>query len=300
MELKQLNYFITVTEEGSLLRAAKRLNISQPALSIALKHLEEEIGTPLFYSFGRKRELTDTGARLLEDGRELMIAYQRTLDRAKHTKVDMWGTVRLGLPPLFGACFFSSLIPTFMKKYPNIRLRIIEECAMQAEEMVANDQLDIALTLNSNRLSGFNCAHFTTQRNMALLYKDHPLAKRNELTVADLRNEEFAMFNENFILHHMFLETCKAAGFFPHFSILTSQWDFMVEMVAQQQGVALLPKPVYAIAANKNIVPIPLTDSMKKWDIVVIWDKKRYFSRPCELFLEHIQRHLPPDDPEVL
>lgn len=296
MELKQLNYFITVAEEGSFLRAAKRLNISQPALSIAIKNLEEEIGAPLFYSFGRKRELTDDGQNLLEDARELMQVYQRTLDNVKLGNQNMRGTIRLGLPPLFGACFFGNLIPTFMKRYPNIKIKIVEECAIRAEEMVQNDMLDIALTLRSERIHNFESCHFTTQRNLALLHKDHPLSSRETLTVSDLRDESFATFNESFILHQNLLTACRVAGFFPKFSLLTSQWDFMVEMVAQQQGVAFLPKPIYELSAKKSIVAIPLVDSLKYWDIMVIWNKNRYFSKPCSIFLEHIRDHLPEDD----
>lgn len=84
MEIKQLTYFIVLAEEGNYLRAAHRLGISQPALSIAIKKLEEELGTQLFFSFGRQRELTNTGLRLLENPRNLVSLYQQAIDDVSH------------------------------------------------------------------------------------------------------------------------------------------------------------------------------------------------------------------------
>ena len=113
MDIKQISYFMAVAQEGSFSRAAEKINVSQPTLSIAVKKLEEELGAPLFYTFDRRQRLTDEGARLLEGARQLMDVYQKTVEDVKITNERSSGSFTLGLSPLFGTCFFGDLIPSF-------------------------------------------------------------------------------------------------------------------------------------------------------------------------------------------
>lgn len=296
MDLKQLSYFIEVAKGGSISRAAERLNISQPALSIAIKNLERDVGVSLFFTLGHRRELTDEGRILLENAKELMQVYQKTLESTQHVTRVTRGEVKMGIPPLMGTCFFGNIIPSFKKKYPNINVQITEEGALRIDEMIENGDLDIALTLKSDCNAHLKQKHFTTQRNVVLLHKDHPLANRDSLSIADLKEENFAIFNENFTLHRQIFNACLQAGFEPKITLLTSQWDFMAEVVSNQQGISILPKPVYENSVKKNIVAIPLSDGVKYWEVVVVWNGNRYFPKVCEIFYENIIQNLPPDD----
>lgn len=85
MDIKQLTYFMAVAQEGSYSKAAEKLGISQPTLSIAVKKLEEELGLPLFYTFNRRQVLTDGGLRLMNGGRQLIDLYQKTVEDVKVT-----------------------------------------------------------------------------------------------------------------------------------------------------------------------------------------------------------------------
>ena len=296
MEIKQLTYFIVLAEEGNYLRAANRLGISQPALSIAVKKLEEELGIQLFFSFGRRKELTDAGICLLENARNLVSMYQQTIDDVSHVNQKMHGVIRFGLPPLMGSCFFGQIIPSFSEKYPNVKIDIVEQGAVTIDRMIHNGELDIALSLPTNRTAAFEVHPFTTQQIMVILSKDHPLANRKSLKIADLRDEKFVIFNENFILHERTMAACHSAGFFPKITLLTSQWDFMIDVVAKTQSISLLPKQIYEMSANPNITAVPLADGLKYWDVIVIRNKTRYFSKVCEAFYKHMITNAPPSN----
>ena len=296
MDIRQINYFVAVAQNGSFSKAAEMLSLSQPTLSLAVKKLEEELGVKLFYSFNKRQELTDEGAALLESSRHLLDAYQQTLEHVKSSRKSRAGSFTLGLSPLFGACFFGDLIPKFNQEYPNIHITMIEDGAQKIDERIANGQVDLAVTLKTDRLSTFSNCHFTTQRNVVLLHKSHPLAGEKSLTVAQLREEPFAIFSQDFILHRQIVSACHSAGFRPKFALLSSQWDFMVELVAKNHAVSILPKPVLDKHPDPNVVCIPLTDSMKYWDIALAWNKDRYMPNACRLFLDFVREHLPPDD----
>lgn len=296
MDIKQISYFMAIVQEGSFSHAAEKLAVSQPTLSIAIKKLEEELGVKLFYSFDRKQRLTDEGLRLQQGARQLLDVYQKTIEDVKVTTADSHGSFTLGLSPLFGACFFGDLLPGFSERYPNIKISMIEDGANKIDELVERGEIDIAVTLNTERLASFESCHFTTQRNVALLHKSHPLANEKSITVAQLRDESFAIFNQDFILHRQILSACHAAGFRPKFALLSSQWDFMVDIVSQNHGVSILPKPVLDKHPDPNVRCVPLTDSMKYWDIALAWNKQKYMPKACQTFLHYVQKNLPPDD----
>lgn len=296
MDIKQIQYFAAVAQEGSYSKAAEKLSISQPALSIAIKKLEEEFGVKLFYYFDRRQRLTDEGIRLFANAKELLHVYQRTIEDVKNTESATSGSFTFGLSPLFGACFFGDLIPNFSIAYPDIKINMIEDGAEKINQFIENGSVDLAVTLRTEITSMFGNCHFSTQRNVALLHKSHPLANRETITVADLKSESFAIFNQDFILNRQITDACHAAGFQPKIALLSSQWDFMVELVAKNRAVSILPKPVLDRHSHPDIRCIPLSDSMKYWDVVLAWNRDKYMPKPCRLFLEYIQKNLPADD----
>ena len=296
MDIKQISYFMAVAQEGSFSRAAEKLEVSQPTLSMAVKKLEEELGTELFYSFNRRQNLTDEGLRLKEGAAKLLEVYQETIENVKLSDHVGSGVVTLGLSPLFGACFFGDLIPSFAAAYPDIKINMIEDGANKIDELVERGEVDLAVTLNTERTASFASCHFSTQRNVALLHKNHPLSNARSITVTDLKEDSFAIFNQDFILNRQIMSACHAAGFRPKIALLSSQWDFMVELVSRNRAVSILPKPVLDKHPDPNVVCVPLTDSMKYWDIVLAWNKQKYMSKSCRLFLEYIRKNLPADD----
>lgn len=296
MDIKQISYFMAVAQEGSFSRAAEKLEVSQPTLSMAVKKLEEELGAELFYSFNRRQNLTDEGLRLKEGAAKLLEVYQETIENVKLSDYVGSGAVTLGLSPLFGACFFGDLIPSFSAAYPNIKINMLEDGANKINELVEKGEVDLAVTLNTERTASFASCHFSTQRNVALLHKKHPLANAKSITVADLKEDSFAIFNQDFILNRQIMSACHAAGFRPKIALLSSQWDFMVELVSRNRAVSILPKPVLDKHPDPNVVCVPLMDSMKYWDIVLAWNKQKYMSKSCRLFLDYVKENLPPDD----
>lgn len=296
MDIRQITYFVAVAQNGSFSKAAEMLSLSQPTLSLAVKKLEEELGVRLFYSFNKRQELTDEGRALLESARQLLDDYQRTVEHVQTSRNSRSGTFTLGLSPLFGACFFGDLIPKFYQEYPDIHITMIEDGANKIDERIAGGQVDIAVTLKSERLATFESCHFTTQRNVALLHRSHPLAGEESVTMAQLREDPFAIFNQDFILHRQIMSACHSAGFRPKIALLSSQWDFMVELVAKNHAVSILPKPVLDKHPDPDVICVPLSDSMKYWDIALAWNKDRYMPNACRLFLDFVRDHLPPDD----
>lgn len=93
MALKQLSYFTAIVREDSYSRAAEKLNVSQPALSVAIKKLENELGVKLFYSFDRRQRLTDEGIRLMKGAVQLLDVYRKTVENVMADNAETTGSL---------------------------------------------------------------------------------------------------------------------------------------------------------------------------------------------------------------
>src|SRR5690349_13671033 len=96
MELRQLHYFVAVAEELNFSRAAERLRITQPPLSLQIQNLEKELGFPLFYRNNRQVELTDAGKLFLDEVRKIFDHLDRAVQNAKRTHHGKLGTLNVG------------------------------------------------------------------------------------------------------------------------------------------------------------------------------------------------------------
>jgi len=293
MDIKQLTYFLAVARAETYSLAASKLSVSQPALSISIKNLEEELGVKLFYTFGRRQMLTDEGKRLRDGAQKLLDLYRETIEGVKSSDDTGAGTITIGIPPLVGTFYLSDLIVDFNNVYPNIKINLVEFGAHKLDEMLNNGEIDIACTLKTVRTAEFESIPFTKQNNVAVVNKDHRLADHSTITLAELKDDPFAIFNDSFILYHQIIAGCHKAGFFPKIALLTSQWDLMVEIAAHNRGIAILPGPIETKYPNPAVRYIPFVDDMQYWEVVLAWNKKRYLSRACRIFLRHMIQSRP-------
>lgn len=296
MEMRQLKYFMAVAKAESYSAAAVELSVAQPTLSIAVRNLEQELGVQLFYSFGRRQRLTDEGQRLFEGAQKIMEEYRCTIEEVQNTSSTPAGTLMLGLPPLAGTCYFATLIPEFSRKYPNIQVRIVEKATHVVDQMVVDGELDIAITSSEDQIDHFEFCPFTKQQIGAIINKKNPLAQRETVSFADLRGQPFALLNQDFMLYGQTIVACRRAGYVPRVTLLSSQWDFLMEVAAEDQAITILPKPIYDKHTSDECRCVPLSDGPRIWDLRLIWNKRRYMSNACKVFLKYVKDRLPPDD----
>lgn len=113
MDIKQISYFLAVAREKSFSKAAENLTVSQPTLSVAVKKLEEELGVQLFYSFNREQRLTDEGLRLMKGAKQIMEAYQQTVEGVQVMDRNTEGSFTLGCRHCLGLAFSETCCRVF-------------------------------------------------------------------------------------------------------------------------------------------------------------------------------------------
>lgn len=247
MELRHLRYFLAVAEEKHFGRAAERLNIVQPALSMQIRALEEELGGPLFVRTSRRVELTEAGSILLVQARN-------TLAQAEHAKFIVqrslrgeMGSVRVGFAG--NAVFCGKLmrdLRAFHKTYPDVEL-VVQELPpqLQADAILAG-QLDIGYTPDHHKLHepvllAERVGYW--QRRVAMA-DDHPLAKHPSLKAAMLATEPLIFYDAHDADEHLLHMLSQMLGHPPNIAHRTASTLSVLALAAAGLGIALVPEPL--------------------------------------------------------
>lgn len=292
MEIRQLTYFTEVAKEKSFTVASKTLHISQPALSKMIKNLEDELGVLLFDRSEKFLHLTDAGEELYIQAQKLLSDFESLTESIRDTEHLKKGHIRIGIPPVIGTSYFPSLIAGFRNLYPGVTLTILEEGAKTISERVEDGSIDAGVVILPIETEKFESIPIFSDENVLILHRNHPLSYKEIIHYDDLRDENFVILNETFMLHHRIIEACRDSGFEPRISIKSSQWDFLAELVALNQGISILPRPIVNRFNSSMILQIPINHPSVKWEISIILKKNRYISFALRRFIEYVQKHI--------
>src|SRR5258708_14845273 len=145
MELTQLEFFIKVVEEGSFSKAAERVYRTQPAVSIAIKRLEEEIGGPLFERSQKAPALTDLGELVFDYAKRILTLRDQTLDAVGELRSLQRGRVRIGANESTSLYLLPHIILRFRELHPNVRVEIFRNTSEHLPREVLDRNVDFAL-----------------------------------------------------------------------------------------------------------------------------------------------------------
>ena len=250
MDLRHLRYFLAVAEEGHFGRAAQRLHIVQPALSMQIKALEEELGGPLFVRTSRKVELT-------EAGRLLQIEAQRTLEQAEHARLTVQrsirgetGHVRVGFA---GNAIFSGKLTNdlraFRKTFPDAELVVREVAPLLQAEAILAGQLDVGYAPDHRKLHApaLEAEQIGLWRRQVAMADDHPLANQPSLTIAMLAQEPLIFYDTHGADEPLYTALSNLLGYAPPVAHCTGSTLGVLALAAAGQGLALVPEPLMGV-----------------------------------------------------
>lgn len=290
MDILHLSYFLEVARQKSFTKASQTLRVSQPSISKVIKTLENELNVTLLERTGREIELTDAGKAVFEKAQHVVLEFQDLTSELGEIFNLQRGEITIGLPPMVGARFFPKVIGLFRQTYPHIQIKLIEVGSKQIEIGVEEGTLDIGVIALPASLDGLEIFSFVNEALCIVLYRDHPLAEKPELTLSDLKEEPFVLYKEDFSLYDHILDQCQARGFRPAIACQSSQWDFIGEMVGAKLGIALLPETICKELDKERFRCIPLTDPVIPWKLAIIRKKNRYLSFAAREWLKFTKK----------
>ncbi len=285
--------FVKIVQLQSFTRTAEEMCVTQPTISKAIHHLEQEIGVALFHKgeAGRKREvaLTYTGEQVYQHALIILEQQQQILATVSKIRQLKQGKLTLGLPPL-GSVLLSSLIAKFHKQYPDIELSFLEVGAAAIEDAILAKKVDVGILLGHLKpvLSGIPIMDSPL---CLLSRKDTQWKAKKTVQLIELKEESFLLYDDSFSLNNMIIQAANNAGFEPKVVCKSSQWDFIVKMVESDVGIALLPK-IYCEQLDQEKFNISLLESpYLNWTLSMAWNTTVAMNPATRAWLKIIEQN---------
>jgi DNA-binding transcriptional LysR family regulator len=242
LDLKSLNCFVVLAEELHFGRAAEKLHISQPPLSLKIRALETELGLQLFQRSSRRVELTHSGHILLIEARRVLRDAEQLVKLATSLELGEAGSLAIGFNALLAYRLMPQLVSAFSERYPQVKVTLHEMVSSEQVVALMEHQIDVGL-LRPPLPSGFRSLSLGSEEMMLFLPAKHPLAKQETVSLASVAGEPMLMFSrgESSYLHDLAMQMCTEAGFAPVVRQATRHIHAIVALVGTGMGVSLLP-----------------------------------------------------------
>ncbi len=246
MELRHLRYFLAVAEQGNFTRAAARVGIAQPPLSQQIRALEEELGTPLFRRTHQGAELTEAGQAFLHDVRRVLADVDAATDAVQRVARGERGRLRVGFT---ASAAFNPVVPTlirnFRRAWPEVTLVLLETNTAGLLKQLLEGKTDAAFVRPSRSTpDALSLLHFPDEPMKIAVPAAHPLARKTRLPLSALAGEPFILFPRSFgsSLYDEISDACHRAGFTLQISQEAPQMSSIVNLVAAELGVSVVPQ----------------------------------------------------------
>ena len=252
MKLRQLQFFTAVAEELSFSRAAIKLHVAQPSLSIQIKALEEEVGTRLFERDKRHVSLTPAGRRFQSRVTTILTLADGAKSEARSAEGGRLGTINLGYTAL---SMFSTALPRsirrFQAEHPHVRLALRELTSLEQLHELRERTLDVGVLRSADVSApkGIKVIEWYNTPLVVAMPADHPRSQARSLSLTELRDDAFVMYprHAGTGIYWQVLQLCTAAGFRPRVVREVLESSTIIGLVAAGVGIAVVPMDMNCI-----------------------------------------------------
>jgi DNA-binding transcriptional LysR family regulator len=215
-ELRHLRYFVAVAEELNFSRAARRLRMAQPPLSVAIRQLEQEIGTSLFHRTSREVRLTEAGKVFLEGARRTLAEAEGSVAAAQRAGAGELGTLRLGYAWSTRFETLPALGQAMRRSHPDVELLVEELRTYKLPLALRARAIDVGLAVFPDVVGELSYRVIRPEHVVAVLSEVHPQANETEISLEALAGE-IVLFRRSLAprLHDFYASLCRGAGFEP-------------------------------------------------------------------------------------
>ena len=285
MTLRHIQTYVTVCHEGSIIGAANKLHISQPAVSITIRELEEYCGFKLFERISRKLFITPEGKEILEYASMILSLFEEMNSTSESLRKRQ--IVRVGSGMTMGELLLPRIVGEFMEIHKDIMIKVHVNSFLTIRQQLLNNELDLGLIdANIQDSAILKCTMFQENPLVVVCNKNHILCNKKSLTLHDIADQNFILSEKDsdtrVALENMFLLTNLKINIVWEAASLIS----MVNAVAVGLGIAVLPSNYVNILQNDNIAVL----NIKGFNIIrkvnMVYLKQKRLSPAAQQFIE--------------
>ena len=288
MELRTLQYFVTVAEELNITRAAEKLHMSQPPLSAQIKNLESELDTVLFIRGKRRLKLTESGQLLYRRAKDILSLAERTRSEVLAMGEGMRGTISIGLVEGMAPDIAAEWFAGFMKQHPNVRFRILDGSTDDLLEKLRSGIISLAVITSPCDHSLLHSFHVGEEQMAALMSKSHPLAQMTDrkVRVADLVGENLIVPSRRSVIDTIY-KWFREVNAEPRIVCEMDSYLDAAALAGRQVGISIYPRTAYI--PNDSLVFKEIAGREKKMEYLFVWRKGHTLPVIEEKFIDFVK-----------
>ncbi len=270
MELRQLQYFIAVAEELNFSRAAERVKITQPPLSLQIQNLEKELDIVLFYRNKRQVKLTDAGKLFYTEVCKIFNHLERAVEDAKRTQHGEIGTIRVGFVGSATYDILPSILREFRNLYSEVEVHLFEMSTPMQLEALHEGEIDIGVLRPPVNDEIVHTEIVSTVPCVLAVPKQHPLLKIKNVSLSDLKTYPFVMLSRKTWsnLYDEILGLCN-----PIIQQEALEFQTVIGLVAAKLGIAVVPQSAVNLH-TQDVVYLDLDDQLPVASMGIAWRQK--------------------------
>jgi len=276
VELRHIRSFLSLAKTLNFSRTSEIVHLSQPALTLQIQALENEIGVKLFERDRRKTVLTAAGAAFQREATGGLAQLEQGIQNARLAAQGKLGVVRLGFVSTAGQSLIPELINQYRAKNPLVEFSLRNILTADQGQMLEEGSLDLGfLRLPFNPGPNLEVAAIHQENFVVVVPSSHPLARRSGVRLREAVNETFVLYDRPHApgFHDFVLGILTKAGVIPAISQVAGEMPTLISLIASGAGISLLPESAVkhcraAVVACKVLDKIPISE------IALVWRKK--------------------------
>lgn len=284
MNLKQLEYFMTIAEEHQITAAAKKLHIAQPPLSYQLNLLEKELGITLIKRGLRNAELTDAGELLYRRAGQILAMTNATVHEVESYGKGVRGVLSLGVVSSSGGIVPNRRMLEFTEHYPDIRFEIREGNTFSIIDMLEKGIIDLGIVRTPFPNDRFHCRYSRPEPMEAVMARERVCGRdADRITLQELGREPLILYRR---YEALIREAFSEEGLTPFICCLNEDARTTYTWALKGFGVGMLPKSILRVLNPSRLICKDIVNDRLMTQIAVIWEKGRYLSPLAQRFVE--------------
>jgi DNA-binding transcriptional LysR family regulator len=268
MELRQIRSFLSIAETLHFGRTAKLIHLSQPALSLQIRALEEDVGVRLFERNRRKTTLTAAGVAFRDDAAAALSQLEQAIRSARLAASGKLGLLRIGFVSTAGTEIVPDIVRQFRKSNPDVEFSLRNILTAEQAQMLETGLLDVGfLRMPVGEHSALDVVTVHREPFVLVVPSSHKLAKRKSVRLREVAGEDFVMYERTYApgFHDLMFGILRDAGITPKVTQTAAEIPMLVSLVASGMGITIMPASVVkhyvaSVVAREILDRIPTVD----------------------------------------
>ncbi|MBS1469950.1 MAG: LysR family transcriptional regulator [Lachnospiraceae bacterium] len=286
MTFRHLKIFVSLYENNfNTTKTAASMHMTQPAVSLAVKELEQYYGVALFDRIGNRLKITPAGLRFYEYSSHIIALFDEMDNSMKNW--DLAGTIRVGSSITIGSQFLPAYVNSFQSRYPGTRVKAQIAPSKQLEQMILNNELDFALIEGSSHNPSFICEEYMEDHLTVICPANGQFQPGQEISIHEFCQQNFLLREHGSGTRETFENTIAAAGF-----SIEPIWEAvsttaLVNAVISGIGISILPHRMIADAIQQGqVIAVTVKGLEFKRKFNIIYHQKKFLTAAARSFIE--------------